>query len=470
MIPILKPIAKAGLKSVKEQGLEAIKDIASGQNVKQVLKRRGTSAAKSTLNRLVQMKPIKKAAKKKNYRHIKCSQQQQQKEIIMQNGSCECSKSELDRHSVPPTMTTMQDSQWMNYHPIASLDSYQAPIEFVVPSHTEYYTDLSQSYLFLKCRILKPDGSNVDSGKKVSPVNNFFHSMFSSIDLYVNNKLVTSNMDTYPYRAYLENLFSYGSDVKDNQLKAGEFWYEDEPDKFDNLTHANVKARAKPVAGSKSLELQGRLHLVLVLQEKYLPNGLEFKLKLNSASPQFSIMSDTPVVLKIDCAIFSVRYLQLLPALANDLNQSIARSPAKFQIRRAEVKTFTIGTGLRSKIEDHLLQGQLPKRVFIGMISNEAFNGSYDTNPFNFTHFDLSKLEVTCYGHNVYGRAFEPNFDDDLYLRSYLSLFQALNSPTQMQNCNIDIETIRAVIVCGGSTSHQIREPTREPTRDTYIL
>ena len=163
----------------------------------------------------------------------------------MQNGSCECSKSELDMHSVPPTMTTMQDSQWMNYHPIASLDSYQAPIEFVVPSHTEYYTDLSQSYLYLKCRILKPDGSNVDSGKKVSPVNNFFHSMFSSIDLYVNNKLVTSNMDTYPYRAYLENLFSYGSDVKDNQLKAGEFWYEDKPDKFDDLTHANVKARAK---------------------------------------------------------------------------------------------------------------------------------------------------------------------------------------------------------------------------------
>ena len=237
--------------------------------------------------------------------------------------------------------------------------------------------------------------------KKVSPMNNFFRSMFSSIDLYVNNKLVTSNMDTYPSRAYLENLFSYRSDVKENQLKAGEFWYEDEPDKFDYLTHANVKARAKPVAESKSLELQGRLHLDLVLQEKYLPNGLEFRLKLNRALPQFSIMSDMPVVLKIDSAIFSVRYVQLLPATANDLNQSIARSPAKFPIRRAIGKTFTIGTGLRSKIEDHLFQGQLPKRVFIGMISNEAFNGSYDTNPFNFTHFNLSKLGVTCDGHNV---------------------------------------------------------------------
>ena len=28
----------------------------------------------------------------------------------MQNGSCECTKSGLDMHSVPPTMTTMQDA------------------------------------------------------------------------------------------------------------------------------------------------------------------------------------------------------------------------------------------------------------------------------------------------------------------------------------------------------------------------
>lgn len=72
VIPILKPVAKAGLESVKEQGLAAIKDIASGKNVKEVLKSRGKSAAKSTLNRLVGGKPIKKPAKK-NYRHIKFS-------------------------------------------------------------------------------------------------------------------------------------------------------------------------------------------------------------------------------------------------------------------------------------------------------------------------------------------------------------------------------------------------------------
>ena len=361
---------------------------------------------------------------------------------MMQSGSCECSKSELDMQTVPPTLTTMKDSQWIDYHPIASLDSYHAPIEFVVPGHTEYYTDLSQTYLYLKFRILRSNGTNLEADKKVAPINNFFHSMFSGIDLYLNNKLVTSNMDTYPYRAYIENLFSFGSDVKDNQLKAAEFWYEDEPGKFEDFDHANVTARITPFKLSKPLELQGRLHLDLAMQEKYLPNGIEFRLRLNRASPQFCIMSDNdyPVMVKIDAAVLSVRNVQLLPAIANDLNQAIAHHNAKFPIRRVEVKTFTVGTGLRSKVEDHLFQGQLPKRLFIGMVDNATFNGSFATNPFNFQHFNLSKLEVSCDGHSIYGKPFEPKFDLDQYLRSYMSLYQALGSQNQIQNCNIDYE------------------------------
>ena len=251
-------------------------------------------------------------------------------------------------------------------------------------------------------------------------------------------------MDTYPYRAYLENLFSFGSDVKQNQLKAGEFWYQDETGKFVAFDSEPIKARMAAVAESKPLELMGRLHLDLAMQEKYLPNGIEIRLRLNRASPQFCLMVGEddayPSVVKIDVAKVSVRTVQLLPAITNDLNQTIAHKQAKFPIRRVEVKTFTINAGLRSKIEDHLFQGQLPKRVFIGMVTNEEFNGSYASNPFRFQHFRLSKLDVTCDGHNIYGRPFEPNFNDDQYLRSYMSLYQALSSQNQVQNCNISLQ------------------------------
>ena len=97
----------------------------------------------------------------------------------MQSGSCEYSKSELDMQNVPPNLTTIQESQFIDYHSIALLDSYHAPIEFVVPGHTEYYTDLSQTCLCLKFRILRANGTNLEADK-----NNFFYSVFSGIDLY----------------------------------------------------------------------------------------------------------------------------------------------------------------------------------------------------------------------------------------------------------------------------------------------
>ena len=48
VIPILKPVAKASLKSVKkvakDQGVQALKDIVGGENVKKVLKQRGKNS------------------------------------------------------------------------------------------------------------------------------------------------------------------------------------------------------------------------------------------------------------------------------------------------------------------------------------------------------------------------------------------------------------------------------------------
>ena len=60
VIPILKSVAKSSLKSMKkgakDQGVQALKDIVGGENVKQVLKQRGKTALKSfgqsTINQL----------------------------------------------------------------------------------------------------------------------------------------------------------------------------------------------------------------------------------------------------------------------------------------------------------------------------------------------------------------------------------------------------------------------------------
>ena len=51
--------------------------------------------------------------------------------------------------------------------------------------------------------------------------------------------------------------------------------------------------------------------------------------------------------------------------------------------------------------------------------------GLWDTNPFFFQYFNLSKMYNTCDGHSVYVKPFEPRFGSGQYLRSFLSVYQA---------------------------------------------
>ena len=79
VIPILKPVAKASLKCVKsekvakDQGVQALKDIVGGENVKKVLKQSGKTALKSfgqsTINQLAINSTQKRKTPQSQSRH-----------------------------------------------------------------------------------------------------------------------------------------------------------------------------------------------------------------------------------------------------------------------------------------------------------------------------------------------------------------------------------------------------------------
>ncbi|XP_053391379.1 uncharacterized protein F54H12.2-like [Mercenaria mercenaria] len=237
-----------------------------------------------------------------------------------------------------------------------------------------------------------------------------------------------SNADNYPYRAYIENLLPYNKECKDTQMQALELWSKDSYLHMQDNTAAGSNEswkfrKKKPVSLQATHELIGRLHLDLFLREKYLPNGIEIPLKLNRSPTAFCLMGTADGKVDIQQVGFNVRTVDLLPVVANDLNKNIAQHNMKIPIRRAVVKTFTIPDGLRSKIDDHLFLGQLPKRIIIGMVKNSDMNGDERTNPFDFQHFSLSKFEVSIDGKTIHNKPYTP--DNGEYLRSYMSLYQA---------------------------------------------
>ena len=67
--------------------------------------------------------------------------------------SCECTKSELDIFTVPPTQTSMETGGWTEFNPISSL-SNGVPIEFVIGGSGQEYLDLANTQLYVCAKIV----------------------------------------------------------------------------------------------------------------------------------------------------------------------------------------------------------------------------------------------------------------------------------------------------------------------------
>src|SRR5438132_825708 len=236
--------------------------------------------------------------------------------------SCECLKSELDIFSVPPTQTSIESGGYVEYNPISSINDV-SPIEFVISGSGQDYIDLTNAQLYVKFDVRQADNTPIVAASQVGPVNLLLHSLFSEVDVKLNDVLITSTNNTYAYRAYLETLLTYGSESKSTQLSSS-LYYKDTPDKMDDadplVATANVglKKRYAYISEGKTVDLLGRLHTDLFYQQKFLPNDVTIRIRLIRSKNNFCLMSATPndnfKIHISDCKIF-VRKVKLSPSV-----------------------------------------------------------------------------------------------------------------------------------------------------------
>ncbi|CAF1087024.1 unnamed protein product, partial [Brachionus calyciflorus] len=107
---------------------------------------------------------------------------------------------------------------------------------------------------------------------------------------------------------------------------------------------------------------------------------------------------------------------------------ALEKTTAKYPIKRVVVKQHTIGKGVSSKVITNITS--LPTRVVIGFVRNSAYDGVLDQNPFNFGHFNLTKLNLMVDGlSSPYYKPLELNFAKNQYIRGYYSLFENIDKP-----------------------------------------
>ena len=113
---------------------------------------------------------------------------------------------------------------------------------------------------------------------------------------------------------------------------------------------------------------------------------------------------------------------------------ALMQSPSRYPIRRVDCNVLSIPGGFSSFTPDNLFLGQIPKRIVLGLVDTEAYNGSYGTNPFDFKHHNLTQVGVYVDGEQIprkplfltFGEAGGQNF-----IAGFQSLFSGIGKLSQ---------------------------------------
>ena len=136
--------------------------------------------------------------------------------------SYDCSSSSLDLFLLPPTQSSFQKGKSIEYHPVTSL-SDGGPMECKVSGSGKEFLDLARSYLYLKAKVTKADGSNLVGASKVGFANYPIASLFIEVDVVLGGKLISSATNTYAHHSILEVLLNYDKEAAESQLGCGLF-------------------------------------------------------------------------------------------------------------------------------------------------------------------------------------------------------------------------------------------------------
>ena len=95
---------------------------------------------------------------------------------------------------------------------------------------------------------------------------------------------------------------------------------------------------------------------------------------------------------------------------------------AIYPVKRVVMETHSLAQGISSLNWDNAHVRQLPNRVFMTMVDNDAYTESIAKNPFNLKHSNASQVSVYLNGEKP-GPPLKLSFTDNQYIYGYRSLF-----------------------------------------------
>ena len=315
---------------------------------------------------------------------------------------------------------------------------------------------LSDTELYVRMTIQKEDGTPFDlvddDGQKLpvsqteagTPVDFILHTMWSSVDVKLNNNLVSESGTNYMYKALLEALLTYDKNAKRIQLSNEGFtgdsgnFAQINPD-APPFNHG-LKVRHKWFSDSVMVEFVGPLMADICNQDRLILPGVDIDIKLWPTRDEFRLIthpSGLKCKLFIDEIYLDVCKVAVSPEVMMGHAAGLEVTDSVYPFVRTDIRTFNIPEGnFGTNIED-IWQGEVPTRLVVGFVKSQAYNGDYSLNPFHFQHFDVSDIGFLVNGEATPRPSFKLDVANGTYPQGLNSSYKI--SGKTMENTDIGI-------------------------------
>ena len=321
-----------------------------------------------------------------------------------------------------PTVDDVLPSHEQEIYPTTSLD--QNCIEFEFQTDRNYYVDLRQSILALKLIFVKGRGYDTYESKekkkehkdesvvltetgtddsdeeeevtRVTYVNNIMHSIFSNVEVYINNQQIYKTNGLYAHKSNISNNFKGAITEYNGVLHCEGYDYEQDLEDIANpLPDPFFTRRMKLLSGPDGFMLYGKLGIDFFSTSELLYPNMKIRLRLIRARPSFYKISDTSNVRLgiVGCSLYTRR-----TALKDDYHKKrkdmLAYAPVEYNYLETLAKTFTIPARQNQFIREKTFDNTPIRRIAIAMNTNSGFTGSFTEKPLWYQQIDLRQVRI----------------------------------------------------------------------------
>lgn len=313
----------------------------------------------------------------------------------------------------------------------------------------------------------------------------------------INGRETFNSNSLYAYKSYIDLELSYNREVKSTFLGVMGYFPMGAQQFNQNVANEQYTSSKQVFEKGRVAQFYTKLNADIFSSELLMINNVAIEIEIHPNDAKFMLMDlDTAATATTkpsyrlsltSCKLFC-KYVQLMEGLAMDIDRHLQQSPARYGIRRSELKSHYISAD-RLEFQSSLFTEQLPRRIIIGLVDADAYAGSLSKSPFNFMHNSVREISITCGTESTPSVLYNLDFDSHHFMRAYVDMMEGVGfassletngiSPKHFKNgwalftftLTADLENSAAFeLIRSGTTSIHIRFAKKVKTGGLHLI